>query len=851
MDDTLITLGILALKALVILGVGVAAMLALRRSSAALRHTIGTLVLVSVVVLPLLSTTLPSWRVEVPAETLASVSGSADNTDMEPVSVDTEATTTTNTGDEAVTPPTKKKTHAESAKAESRTVAKPKAPPEKTETAAPVMTDGPRETSDSGAFAAFFSSWSLSEILVLIWLLGAAAVIAPLVAAAVTVRRILHNAEPVTDAAWLELVGRIRRRLGVRRPVILMRSRENVIPMTWGFLRPRVVLPHHSDDWEREQREMVLLHELAHVSRWDWVALVVAQVATALHWFNPLVWLARRRHRLDGERACDDIVIAQGYDPTRYADSLLRMARALRPPRLAAALTVPIAHPSLLERRLLMILDSSSNRRAPGVAIMIGVVLTAVAVVLPLSSLSVQAINDATVNVDPDLFITNVAIDPDREREAFVYRVWGGWTGDLGDVVIEAKAKQSSTWIQVGEARPMDLKNGRLVHDPAKLRAGERYSFRLRGALRTNGGNVRTNYSEATAPMLLPMTEDWFCRSCTPFDPVNGTPGNAVIVRAKYNFATGKVEEQKERFSEPANIARPTQLFDSDWGLQMIKRDENQRRMAPQVVNKNLPRADRRRFLDVRVRNTFAFGNPVRTPRRADENAKPGNVQPKRDGGSSSSRKKSDKKKAQVPKAFQQKITVSFEDTPFREVIDFLRSVTGYNIHVHWRKLEEWEIDRDTEVNLRLNDIRADAVLRFILSSISDGLRYRFENGIAIIGTEELDDREPDNGWKPHTDGSEESAKTLERLETPLTVQLDEQSFAETIDFLRAISGLNFVVHWRTLEEYELDRDTEVNVKLSNVPLRLSLKLLLESLNDDLEYSIDTGVIVVRERQDR
>ena len=125
-------------------------------------------------------------------------------------------------------------------------------------------------------------------------------------------RRLARDAEPISDAVWTDLLRDLAAKLGLMRRILLLRSARAVMPMTWGWIRPVVLLPAEADSWGIDRRRVVLLHELAHVKRLDCLTQAIARAACAVYWFHPLAWVAARRMRVERERACDDVVLLAG-----------------------------------------------------------------------------------------------------------------------------------------------------------------------------------------------------------------------------------------------------------------------------------------------------------------------------------------------------------------------------------------------------------------------------------------------------------------------------------------------------------------------------------------------------------
>ncbi|MDR3458664.1 MAG: M56 family metallopeptidase [Verrucomicrobiae bacterium] len=193
------------------------------------------------------------------------------------------------------------------------------------------------------------------------WLAGAALVMFSVAAGQFQLRKLSRRAQPPLDADWIQLLAGARARLQLRRNVTLLQSADNVMPLTWGWWRPVVLLPADAENWPEARRRIVLLHELAHVKRWDCLTQLVVRGVCAMYWFNPLVWLAARQMCVERERACDDLVLGAGCVASDYAGHLVDIAGSFR--RVSPAAAIAMARPSGLEQRVTAIVDATRTRR--------------------------------------------------------------------------------------------------------------------------------------------------------------------------------------------------------------------------------------------------------------------------------------------------------------------------------------------------------------------------------------------------------------------------------------------------------------------------------------------------------
>jgi beta-lactamase regulating signal transducer with metallopeptidase domain len=235
--------------------------------------------------------------------------------------------------------------------------------------------------SDQVRNSLWLSSWPA-----LVWATGAFAGLVVLFTGLVRLARVVSASVPMPNGIWRQLAGRISSEYGLKSVVHLLESRNSSVLVTWGAIRPRVVLPAGSAEWSEERARIVLRHELAHVRRADWIVQMIAQTVRILFWFNPLVWIVCCRLRLESECACDDIVLSRDINGHEYAEHLLDLARVLNRPGQSWSAALSMARLSTIERRFSAMLDPGLNRYPVNRFALFSMVAVGLALTLSLSA---------------------------------------------------------------------------------------------------------------------------------------------------------------------------------------------------------------------------------------------------------------------------------------------------------------------------------------------------------------------------------------------------------------------------------------------------------------------------------
>ena len=222
----------------------------------------------------------------------------------------------------------------------------------------PVLASGshlPELTLSSGWAMGLFVAWALIASLLLVRL-GLS--LRHLIALRQDCREIEAGSHPELMEAAQEFSNKRFRRIQ------LLVSDDVRIPTALGFFRPAVVLPEWTlRDLSPDELKVIVLHELAHLRRWDDWTNLAQQFVKALFFFHPAVWWIDSRLALEREIACDDMVLEQTANARAYAASLVSIAEKVIAEQMRMGRALALAQSALgrvreVSLRVAQILDS-------------------------------------------------------------------------------------------------------------------------------------------------------------------------------------------------------------------------------------------------------------------------------------------------------------------------------------------------------------------------------------------------------------------------------------------------------------------------------------------------------------
>ena len=308
----------------------------LRRSSAATRHALWLITMVGLLLLPVTMLVIPVWQLPIlPADVYVR--------DSPP----------TGTGVPLVRTPL---SQSEQSVDDLTVTSSPQTPivdSQPTVTHAAASREmAVKETLSVDRNSMDWNAWSWA--VPVIWFFGVAVWCGRLLGGIGQVTRLRRASTRISD----DSIDDLRQALSLHRAVELREHPEPIIPLTWGILRPVVLLPKMARDWSAPLRRAVLRHELAHIRRGDVMTQLIGRVACAVYWFHPLVWYAQTQMHREQEQACDDLAVGARGKASDYAERLVELARLCTHPS-GLTMAIAMAEGSGVERRVTSLLDSS------------------------------------------------------------------------------------------------------------------------------------------------------------------------------------------------------------------------------------------------------------------------------------------------------------------------------------------------------------------------------------------------------------------------------------------------------------------------------------------------------------
>ena len=163
-----------------------------------------------------------------------------------------------------------------------------------------------------------------ASVVVLVWMACLLGQLVRLTGGLYQIRRLRRNKVFAAPDHWNERLAALVARLGIKKSVRLLQSAIVRVPVTFGFLKPVILVPFGMlANLPADQAESILLHELAHIARGDYMANLLLYISEAVFFFNPGIRWVASLIRQEREACCDDVVLAGVEDRNSYFDALV------------------------------------------------------------------------------------------------------------------------------------------------------------------------------------------------------------------------------------------------------------------------------------------------------------------------------------------------------------------------------------------------------------------------------------------------------------------------------------------------------------------------------------------------
>ncbi|MFP4442036.1 MAG: M56 family metallopeptidase [Spirochaetia bacterium] len=162
------------------------------------------------------------------------------------------------------------------------------------------------------------------SIILIGWLTGILFILIRYSAGLYEIRKIFHAASRVSSAGLLRFLSDSARIMKIRRRIRLYKSGKCSKPFTCGWLFPRIVIPLRLPEGTEQS---VMLHELAHIKRYDYLTQTISFFICMIFWFLPTSWFLLSRKKMEQENSSDEAAVRAGVEPVQFAENLITFAR--------------------------------------------------------------------------------------------------------------------------------------------------------------------------------------------------------------------------------------------------------------------------------------------------------------------------------------------------------------------------------------------------------------------------------------------------------------------------------------------------------------------------------------------
>lgn len=234
-------------------------------------------------------------------------------------------------------------------------------------------------------------SFAFFEYVLFLWVIGVIVLFIRWLYDFRVIQGILSKAQPIKEPRPHRVFDDLLLSRKGKRPIRLIEHESIGSPMTVGVLRPVIVLPMNASKWEEEQLKVTLLHELAHIDRFDYLTYICAHVVCIAYWMNPFAWIAKAQLKLEQEKACDDDVVRYGIPSIEYAEHLLSIARwAHLVNKQGMRHTIGMANEPMLKKRMRAILNANTPRASLSIGKRVSSLFLVLGMMLPIAAMTFE-----------------------------------------------------------------------------------------------------------------------------------------------------------------------------------------------------------------------------------------------------------------------------------------------------------------------------------------------------------------------------------------------------------------------------------------------------------------------------